>query len=51
MKHSYAVYYYDPNRRDWKNGDEYKMINAKTKKQAIEKFKKKYPQYKPRFAF
>lgn len=51
MNYTYQVYYINPNRHDWKNGDEYKLINAKTKKQAIEKFKKKYPQYKPRFAF
>lgn len=47
MKHSYKVYYIELNVRDWKNGQKFKLINAKTKKQAIEKFKIKYPQYRP----
>lgn len=50
MSYSYKVYYFDNNRNDWKNGEDYKLIKAKTKEQAIEKFKKKYPQYKPYMA-
>lgn len=47
MTYTFKIYYFDPERHDWKNGENYKLIRAKTKQQAIEKFKVKYPQYRP----
>lgn len=43
MMYTYKVYYYNKTIRSWKNGENYKIIKAKSKKQAIEKFKSKFP--------
>lgn len=47
MKFKFRVYYKDGTEGPWEMSEKFKLISAKDKKEAVQKFMEKYPNYVP----